>query len=541
MRKFIVVSLFLLIFSSILVATNTKVAIMPFEKMDRSSDYIVKMLNIRDLELIFSKNSQFQVVGIKQSKEALGDLNGKKIDELDPDDILETGKKLGVDIVITGTVTTIDSRTFQVQTKVYSENTSEVTPISFSVTKNKYERWESMQKNFITKVDAFITNEITKMVAQATQQFDQENNQAAEEGFQKVLSADPKNVTALLYLGSIYLEKKDYANAESYLNRGVALDSTNVKILNTLFNTYKEENKTESALQTLKKVAQLSKDEEIWLALANMQAENGDSRGAAESLDQALVINPTYNKAIYRYGLLYYDDKKYNDAIPYLEKATLSYPDDPQLAKKLAFSYQSTGKLDDAVKKFEQVAAANPTNVSAFYNLAGIYRAAAGDAADKKNSALELSYNKKALNTLNQLKIFAPESSLLYLRFADVYSAMNDLSNAEMNATMSIQNDPSNYSPYLILSSINQKRGSDKYNQFVDLEKSASKAIGKKADALIKQRDAAKQDAYNYFKLADEQLNAAKTRTADKSVISDINARISALQPLLNQTKKGFF
>jgi tetratricopeptide (TPR) repeat protein len=541
MRKFILASVALFLFSSILVATNIKVAIMPFEKMDRNSDYIVKMLNIRDLELIFSKNHQYQVTGIKQSKEALGALNGKKIDEMDPESILDAGKTLGADIIITGTVNTIDSRNFQVQTKIYSENTGEVNPISFNVTKNKFERWDSMQKQFIVKVDAFVTNEIAKMVALATQQFDTENNAAAEEGFLKVLTADPKNVQAHLYLGNIYLEKKEYASAESYLNKGIAIDSSNVKLLNSLYTSYKEQDKNDQAIAVLKKVATLSQDAEIWLGLANMQADNGDNRGAAASLDKSLEIDPTYSKAIYRYGLLYYDEKSYNDAIPYLEKATITYPDDSVLAKKLAFSYQITGKMDEAVQKFEQVAVNNPTNVTAFFNLAGIYRAAAGDAADKKNTVLETSYNKKALNTLNQLKIFAPESALLYLRFADVYFAMNNMNEAENNATLSIQNDPSKYSPYLILSQINQKHGSDKYNQFVDLEAAATKAIGKKADALIKQRDAAKIESYRFFKQSEDQLNAAKTRTDDKAIIADINSRIAGLQPLLIQTKKGFF
>jgi tetratricopeptide (TPR) repeat protein len=541
MRKLILVSVALFLFSTILLATNTKVAIMPFEKMDRESDYIVKMLNIRDLELIFSKNKQFQVTGIKTSKEALGSLNGKKIDELDPEDILAAGKTLGVDIVIVGTVSVIDSRTFQVQTKVYSENTGEVNPISFNVTKNKYERWDAMQKQFITKVDAFVTNEIAKMVTLATQQFDQENNDAAEEGFLKILSADPKNVTAHLYLGNIYLERADYTKAESYLTKGIAIDSVNVKLLNSLFATYKKQNKTDQAIVVLKKVAQLSNDSDLWLTLANMQADNNDYRGAEASLNNSLEVNPTNSKAIYRYGLLYYDQKNYEDAIPFLEKATISYPEDTVLAKKLAFSYQITGKLADAVKKFEQVAAANPTNVTAFLNLAGIYRAAAGDAADKKNVALENEYNKKALNTLNQLKIFAPESGILYLRFADVYLAMNNMNEADNNATLSIQQDPSKYAPYLILAQVNQKLGSDKYNQFVDLETAAGKAIGKKADALIKQRDAAKIEAYRFFKQSEDQLNAAKTRTDDQAVINDINSRIAALQPLLNQTKKGFF
>jgi tetratricopeptide (TPR) repeat protein len=541
MRKIVLVSVALCLLCSFLLATNTKVAILPFEKMDRSSDYIVKMLNIRDLELIFSKNKQFQVTGIKQSKEALGSLNGKKIDELDPEDILAVGKTLGTDIVITGTVNTIDARTFQVQTKIYSENTGEVNPISFNVTKNKYERWDAMQSQFITKVDVFVTNEIAKMVTLATQQFDQENNEAAEEGFLKVLSADSKNIIAHLYLGNIYFEKKDYQNAETYLDRGLAIDSTNVKLLNSLFNVYKAQNKTDDGIVVLKKVAQQSEDAEIWLALANMQADNGDNRAAAVSLDKSLEINPTYSKAIYRYGLLYYDDKKYEDAIPYLERATISYPDDSVLAKKLAYSYQITGKLEDAVKKFEQVAASNPTNVTAFFNLEGIYRAAAGDAAEKKNTALETSYNKKALNTLNQMKIFAPESALLYLRYADVYYALNNMNEAENNAMLSVQNDPTKHSAYLILAQISQKQGSDKYNQFVDLETAASKAIGKKADALIKQRDAAKIEAYRLFKQSEEQLNAAKSRTTDATVIADVNSRIAALQPLLNQTKKGFF
>ncbi len=538
MKKWFLLVLSALVITSAFAAATVKVAVLPLKRLDSASKYIQKFLTIRDMQLTFDKDEKFELMDMKNTAEIFNDLGIEDIDEMDKEDMAEAGRELKADLVILGVISAINDQTFSIQFRFYSMRTDEIVSQRIDVVKEKKKRWQVLDNDFMPKLTGFVNQELEKMNTIAIQDYQAENYAQAEKGFNSVLSYNPDNKQAYYYLGLIAYNKKDYPAAASNLNKALSdtLSAKDVGTLQNLSNVYRDMGDKDMQLSTLVKIANLEEDEEIWLSVANLYAENNQNLRAKEALQKALQVNPDFTKAHYRMAFLLYDMGNFDEAIPYLEKTADENPENDLIARRLANSYQRAGRISEAIARYESIIDSPNANALAYLNLAGLYRTAAADASDKNNQTLVSEYNRKALETLNKLKQTDPDNAVVYLRLADVYMATNRLNEAESNANQALSQDPTLYQPYIILASINQRRGTDKYNQFVDLDKQFQTAYGRRATQLSKDRDAAKLAANGLFRKAEEQLRAARNRTSEPEVITDVEGKLSTLAQLINQT-----
>ena len=100
------------------------------------------------------------------------------------------------------------------------------------------------------------------------------------------------------------------------------------------------------------------------------------------------------------YATFAYDNKDYEKAIPHLEFVTNIYPDSEEMGRKLAISYQRTGRLEEAIENYKALIARDNQNTRAYLNLGAAYRAISYERdADK--------YNRLALETYQNWKTHA--------------------------------------------------------------------------------------------------------------------------------------
>lgn len=542
MKKWLLILILTIAITSILMAATIKVAVLPLKRLDSSSKYIQKFLTIRDLEHTFNTNDKFEMLDLNTTAQVFKDLDYIDIDEMEKADMAEIGKELKADVVVLGVISSASNDVYSIQFRFYSMRTDELKSQRVDVVKNKKKRWAALEKDFLGKLALFINDEFDKIENLAIQDYHAENYRQSEQGFNSILSYYPDNKQAQYYLGMIAYNQKNYDKAITYLNKALSdtLTIKDINILRSLSNAYNDKGDQNSRLNTLVTMANLQSDEELWLSIGNLYAENNQNSKAEEALLKAIKIEPKFLKAQYRLAFLYYDEGKYNEAIPYLEKAATENPDNELISRRLAFSYQKAGRITESIARYENIILTTPSNLNAYLNLAGLYRSAANEASEANNQTLATEYNQKSIITLKKLQVLDPENAIMYLRFADVYLSMNNTTEAETNANAALTNDSSLYQPYMILASINQRKGSDKYNQFIDLEKRARESYGKTADRLGKERDAARIAANNLFKKAEEQLKAAKARTNEPEIISDVDSKLANLTQLINQSGKTY-
>ncbi|MBN2429845.1 MAG: tetratricopeptide repeat protein [Acidobacteria bacterium] len=88
-----------------------------------------------------------------------------------------------------------------------------------------------------------------------------------------------------------------------------------------------------------------------------------------ETYKEALAQDPENGDAMIALGNLYYDTKKYKEAIQYYEMALQQNPDNLFVQVDLATSYKYVQQIDRAIDGLEKVLEKDPNQAQALYNL----------------------------------------------------------------------------------------------------------------------------------------------------------------------------
>ncbi|MDP3113580.1 MAG: tetratricopeptide repeat protein [Candidatus Cloacimonadaceae bacterium] len=512
---------------------TTKVAILPLKALDSPSRYIQKILTVRDIKEVFVAHHKYGLMDMALTESQFKATGFRDVDDLQIEEMKEISKGMFADVMIMGNISESRPGLYTISMRFYSTRSGELKQHSFVVGKEKNARYKVLNESFMGELDRFVSTEVEKIFNIGVNYYVGENYPEAEKSLKSVIALNPEKREGYYYLGSTYFKMGKYKDAETNLLKAMQMEKTDQRATYMLIELYEKSGELAKRIALMETVAETNQDEELWLVIGNLYDEAGEPAKAKQAFIKSLAVNPNYPLPQYRLAFMLFDEQKYGDAIPYLEKAFEQYPDNDLIAQKLATAYRLSNRLGEAITKYETLIKNDPQNVQAYLNVVGLYRLQAGEATDGKTIG-EL--NKKAIDTINTLKKIDPENALVYLNLAAIYLSQNKNADAETNANLAIQKNPTIYQAYVILATVTQSKGTEQYNKFIDLEKQAAKAVGKKADDLKKQRDAAKASANSFFRRADEQLKTARSKTTDKDAVSDINARSARLTNLISQS-----
>jgi len=515
----------------------TKVAILPLKTMDSSSRYIQKILTVRDLNYVFAKYPQYKLLNMNEVAEHFKYSGYQDVEDLDIDEMKELADMTGCDILVMDRITSVRSVKFAMAMRFFSVKTEELTQLDFMVNKDKVKRWDALEKSFIAKLDDVVSNEVNKIYNIALNYFANGNYGEAEKNLKLAMGLDPELKDAYYYMGSIYNKQGKTDLAIQNLEMNLAKNPEHTPTLITLIDIYEKTNQTSKRLEAMEKLATINENEDLWLTIGNMYAEQKNVSKAEHALKKAIEINPNFTEAQTRLAFLYYDNNRYDEAITYLEYLFDKFPDNELISNRLAVAYQKANRLDDAISKYETIIKNNPQNTMAYLNAVNLYRLKASESTDP---AFVASINKKAIDTLSALIKQHPDNALAYMNMAAIYLGQNKYQEAETYALQALKKDPTLYLPYVYLATISQSKGTNDYNHFIDLEKQAAKAVGTKAKTLKNQRDNAKSSAVSNFRKALDYLNNAKVRATSEEAITDINNRIARVNQLITQATSTY-
>ncbi|MBI4428245.1 MAG: tetratricopeptide repeat protein [Ignavibacteriales bacterium] len=144
--------------------------------------------------------------------------------------------------------------------------------------------------------------------------------------------------------------------------------------LTFLLRAYVESGKIKEAITTYQQAVKNDpKNKNIRYLLGVLYRTDGDYTNAIAQFKEAVQIDPEYSDAIFDLGATYYnwgvdiikeaDEKgqeaeeyksKFNESLPYMEKAAQLRKDDPQVWETLGTIYARLGNKDKAMRAFEQ-------------------------------------------------------------------------------------------------------------------------------------------------------------------------------------------
>ncbi|MCB5260513.1 MAG: tetratricopeptide repeat protein [Candidatus Cloacimonetes bacterium] len=512
----------------------TKVAILPLKTMDARSRNVRKILTVRDFDYVFSAYPQYELLDMEFVADEFEVLGIPNVDDMELEEMNELAELTDANVIVLGNIASLRADLFTLSLRFYSARTNELRQVNFNVPNIKEQRWESLNKNLMAELDRFITNEVEKIFNVAANFYAGGNYQEAENQLKVTIGLDPEKIDAYYYLGATYYKTEQYSLAETNFNKALELNPEHYQTLVMMNEMYEKTGEKMKRIGVMEKIAATKDDADLWLVIGNLYAEEQDYESAENALNNALSLNDDNPRVKVRLAFLLYDQGRYNDALPYLESANETFPENDLISRRLAVSYQRSGRMADAIANYEGLIRLNPNNTQAYLNVVSLYRNQASETTDE---TIKQEMNNKAIETMNQLIRIQPDNALAYLNLASIYLAMGNNDLAETNANATIERDPSLYQSYVIMATINQSKGTNEYNRFADLERLAADAVGRQATTLSRQRDAAKANANRYFRNAVDQLNTARSLTAEPDILNDIQNRLKSLSNLVSQTQ----
>ena len=203
--------------------TPTKVAFLPIKANDSSSRNIVKLMTVRDLDLVFQTHPKYELMDMEEVARLFKEAGHRNVDDLDKEDMKELAETIGADLLIKTTMNSGSQGVFNVNSQFYSIRSDELKQHSYDVVTHKDHRYKMLQENLMPEIDSFVSSEVDKLLNSAIQNYVMEKHEDVVEGFKYVISLDPDKLDAYYYLGCTYQKMEDYAQAEEYLSQAVEL------------------------------------------------------------------------------------------------------------------------------------------------------------------------------------------------------------------------------------------------------------------------------------------------------------------------------
>ncbi len=529
-NKLAICAIILFLFGSLIAQEPQRVAVLNFEPEERAArTQANNLMHARrgDFINIFDELDQYKLIDQGRVNDALTDFGISDVRNLNSAMAAQLGEELEADILVWGSISDVSATESRIIANIMSVRSQNINQVRFNARKRRNDRRDDLETELVQKIGELTGGEINRLFDIGEQQLDSENYTAARQTFERIVQIEPQNSEALYFLGYLTFMLDDYESSVDYCEAALEISPDDTRVLNNLVEALIQVGRHTCAITTLEQLAQVDQDETAWLRIAEIYFDIHDEYMATDALRKAVEVNPESEEARYRLGVVLFDNHEIEESIPHLEYIAELNPEDDLINRKLTSAYLRTDQLGSAIESYRRQIERNPENVTAYLNLAGALRT-------KDN-------NEEALEALNKLADIERDNPTVFIRLADVHLALDNMDEADRYAQRAQQLDPENHEPYALLAQINQVRGYQQYEDFLEYEKKAQDAFGAEANRLIDMRDQARSQANQLFQQADQHLTSALQYAPGPPVVRDIEARKNMLERLISETRSTFF
>ncbi|MFB0518392.1 MAG: tetratricopeptide repeat protein [Acidobacteriota bacterium] len=167
----------------------------------------------------------------------------------------------------------------------------------------------------------------------------------AIEEFLKLIEEKPDFGPGYFNLGTCYLAKEDYPQAEKYLTKALEFFPDNPQLFISLSSVYIDTGRPEKAEEMFQQLVQLSPTAETYFNIGVQYYNNQQPEKAVEYFQKTVELNPEFSMAYYDLGLALVSLDKLEEAVEVFEKYLELEPDTPEALE--------IKQLIEAIKKSE--------------------------------------------------------------------------------------------------------------------------------------------------------------------------------------------
>lgn len=202
---------------------------------------------------------------------------------------------------------------------------------------------------------------IVKAMEEGKKYFEEKDYQKAEEVYKKILKANPENYPALIQYGTLLREQKRFEEALSIYNKAKDLNPSFIHArfnLGTLY--FEKENLQKAEVEFLKILELLPDFPEPYFYLVMIYLKEGEREKARGIIEKAKrVLKKEANLYFYE-GLIFIAESNLTRAIESFKNALKYEPNYFDAKFNLAQAYYKSGKVQEALKEYEECLKLNP-------------------------------------------------------------------------------------------------------------------------------------------------------------------------------------
>jgi tetratricopeptide (TPR) repeat protein len=252
-----------------------------------------------------------------------------------------------------------------------------------------------------------------------------------------LLARDPRNFPALLILGGIQCDRKNFPEAEKLLQRAVKLNPRSPEALGSYGNVLIELGRRDEGARALSEAIRLQpQNPATYVYRGYGYAQSGDHRKALQDFDAAVRLAPNWEFALHNRATALVALYRHKEALPDVENLLHLHPDNPTFLANYGTILTREGRHQDALAAIERALQQQPGDIGLQTTRADILAA--------------MSRYADALSQYEHLLTLQPDNPQLQLGCAHMYMEQQKLEPALERVEKLIATQP-NYGPGLVL------------------------------------------------------------------------------------------
>ena len=185
-----------------------------------------------------------------------------------------------------------------------------------------------------------------------------------------VQEKDPQISAVPYMLGEAALRQQKWDSAATELQKSLELDPGFDQAMTALARALHEKGDDASARRWLEKALDRNRQNfRAWYELGWIEAQAGNEQDAQAAFERVLSIQPNFALAHRDLGLMFFGRQDYQDAIPYLFRATQMGLKEARVFNFLGICYDRTGRLSRAVQSYHRALQLDANLAEAHLNL----------------------------------------------------------------------------------------------------------------------------------------------------------------------------
>ncbi|MCC6639597.1 MAG: tetratricopeptide repeat protein [Deltaproteobacteria bacterium] len=245
--------------------------------------------------------------------------------------------------------------------------------------------------------------------------------------FEKALAANPQQYEIAYYLGLVRVRAGDEVGAIAAFDRVPAEHERYAEARGQIAGILERRRDFAGAIAEVERARARAPSRPLDLYLATLRARAGDFDGAAAFLQGLLSESPGDDELLYNLGVLYGEQKRFDDSLRYMNLALEQNPDNASALNYLGYSWAEKGlNLDEAEEKIKRALELRPDDGFITDSLGWVYYMRARPLLERGNVKDGRALLRRAIHELEKAAQITGGDPVISEHLGDAYLLLPD-------------------------------------------------------------------------------------------------------------------